>query len=205
LPSSMQDFEQLAKLALALYATVLSWDGYLASVQKKPLNGRVRFTIDVLLVVLYMILIMRSDKPWFWLPTLCVIFSLYVFWDVASIWEYPSTFERGYQPHESRLLAVPRVYGLAILDRTGVDRGPLISLMWAGYFVVLWHLFRHVQASTSVWWGLIAASAGLYFYRRDKERIGIDGTRGFKMWQRLLIILGLVAGALLFPQVTIRV
>jgi hypothetical protein len=205
LPSSTHDFEHLARLALALFATVLSWDGYLASVQKKPLNDRTRFTIDVLLVILYMILIIRSDTSWFWLPTLCVIFSLYVSWDVASIWAYPSVFACDHRTGQSRLFAILRVYGFAILDRAGIDRGPFISAIWAGYFVVLWCLFRRVYASPSEWWGLAAAFVGLYFYRRDKERIGGDGMRGFKMWQRVLIILGLVASALLLPQVTIKV
>jgi hypothetical protein len=72
--------EQLTIVLLALFATVLSWDGYLASVEKKPLNGWLRFAIDIFLVIIYTVLIITSVKPWLWLPILCVIFAVYVVW-----------------------------------------------------------------------------------------------------------------------------
>jgi hypothetical protein len=204
LPNSTEA-EQLFIILLALYATVLSWDGYLASVQKKPLNGWLRFAIDIFLVIIYTILIITSETPWRWLPILCLIFALYVVWDAASVWEYPGSFEREYQVGSSRLLTVLRVFSLAILDRRGIDRGPLISLAWAAYFVILWRVVHNLYPQFSVFWVLFAAGAGLWLYRKDKERTGADGMRGFKMCSRTLIIMGLVAGAVLFPQVTIKV
>jgi hypothetical protein len=85
-----------------------------------------------------------------------------------------------------------------------MDRGPLISLTWAAYFVILW-IVHGLHPQFSVFWALLVAGVGLRLYRKDKDRTGADGMRGFKMWQRALIILGLVACALLFPQVTIKV
>jgi hypothetical protein len=41
------EWEQLAILATGLVATVLSWDGYLASIEAKPLNGYGSFAIDI--------------------------------------------------------------------------------------------------------------------------------------------------------------
>jgi hypothetical protein len=199
------EFEHLATLLLALYATVLSWDGYLSSVQKKPLNGsRFRFTIDVFLVIIYLILIITSDKTWFWLPILCVIFALYVVWDAASVWEYPASFDGDHQAGSSRMLTVLRVYGLAILDRPRIDRGPLISAVWAGYFVALWLAIWKLFPYFSVLWVIFSGAIGLGLYRRDKERIGADGIRGFKMWQRALIILGLVCFVALVGHVKVK-
>ena len=200
-----EEAEQFFVVLLALYATILSWDGYLGSVDKKPLNGWWRFAIDIFLVIIYTILITTSNIPWHWLPILCFIFALYVAWDAISVWEYPGSFDRDYRCLSSRSLTVIRVYTLAILDWQGIDRGPLISLAWGAYFVVLWRLVHERHPEFSVFCVLAAAAAGLWLYRKDKERIGADGMRGFKMWQRALIILWLVACALLFPQVTIKI
>src|SRR5258705_6031783 len=57
-----QEVEQIAIVLLALFATVLSWDGYLMSVSKKPLHDWPRFAIDVFLVFTYMFLIVTSNK-----------------------------------------------------------------------------------------------------------------------------------------------
>jgi len=197
--------EQFAIVLLALFATVLSWDGYLASVKKKPLNGWFRFAIDIFLVIIYAVLILTSQHAWFWLPILCLIFALYVVWDAVSVWEYPASFDCDYQAGNGRFFTVLRVYALSLIDRHGIDRGPLISLAWVVYFLMLWRVVHGQNPEFSVFWVLLAAFAGLLLYRKDKLRIGAGGVRGFRMWQRVLIILVLIACALLFPQVTIKV
>jgi hypothetical protein len=197
--------EQLCIVLFALGATVLSWDGYLSSVEKKPLNGWFRFAIDIFLVIIYTVLIITAKKTWFWLPILCLIFALYVVWDSVSVLEYPADFDCSYRSGDWRLITVLRVYALAAIDRPGINRGPLISLVWAIYFLVLRYLVHERNPQLSVFWVLSAAAAGLFLYRRDKERTGADRMRGFKMWQRVLIILGLVVCALILPQVKITV
>lgn len=206
MPRGLEEWEHLFVLLLALYATVLSWDGYLASVRSKPLNDWLRFAIDVFLVIIYMILISTSNQTWHWLTILCIIFALYVIWDSASIWHYPRTFDRDFVDGSSRLLTIFRVYGLSVLDRPNIDRGPLISLAWGAYFAALWWTVWRLYSYPyfSVFWLLLAAVVGLSLYRRDKRRIGADGARGFKMWQRALIIIGLVCCVILLGHVSIK-
>ena len=206
LPHGAMEWEHLLVLLLALSATVLSWDGYLASVQKKPLNDWFRFAIDVFLVIIYMILISTSNQTWHWLTILCIIFALYVVWDAASIWHFPRAFDCDFVDGKSRLFAIVRVYGLSVLDRPKIDRGPLISLAWGTYFATLWWMVWRLypQPYFSVFWLLLAAAVGLWLYRKDKRRKGSDGTRGYKMWQRALIILALVGCVGLLGHVSIK-
>lgn len=190
---SWYDFEQIAIVLLALQATVLSWDGYLASVRHKPLNGRTRFTIDVFLVIIYMVLFVTSDKHWFWLPILCLIYALYVVWDAKSVLEYPQTFDKTHQASgRSAFSTMIRVFVCAAFDKPDVDRGPLISLIWTMYFVALWRIIWDVYPTFPVLPALIAGAAGLEFYRYDK-RIRRGDVRGFTMWQRLSAIVLLLA------------
>ncbi|MHC2621505.1 hypothetical protein ACVIW2_003537 [Bradyrhizobium huanghuaihaiense] len=199
------EWDALGVILLAIYATVLSWDNYLASVEKKPLNGWFRFAIDIFLVIMYTVLISTADVPWRWLPILCVIFSLYVVWDVASIFEFPNSFVRGHRCGDSRVLAIVRAFTLSVADAPGIDRGPLISLVWAVYFVLIWRIVHEQHPSFSNAWVLSAAGVGLWLYRRDKERRGADGARGFKMWQRTVVIVSLLACALVLPTITLKV
>lgn len=199
------EWDALGVILLAIYATVLSWDNYLASVEKKPLNGWLRFAVDIFLVILYTVLISTADVPWRWLPILCAIFSLYVVWDAASIFEFPSSFVRSYRCGESRVLAIVRVFALSLADAPGINRGPLISLVWAVYFVLLWRIVHDLHPHFSSGWLLSAAGVGLWLYRRDKDRRAVDGARGFKMWQRTVIIVLLLACALGLPTITVKV
>lgn len=123
-----QEIEQIAIVLLALFATVLSWDGYLMSVTKKPLNDWPRFTIDVFLVFTYMFLLVTSNTSSFWLPIVCVMYSLYVVWDALSIWQFPTLFDDSVEAKSRlRIATVGRVYLLAIADKTGIDRASEID------------------------------------------------------------------------------
>src|SRR5260370_12000465 len=69
---TLPEWEQLCILLTGLIATVLSWDGYLASIAAKPLIGFWRFAIDIMLVFIYMFFLISSAKPCFWLPLLAI-------------------------------------------------------------------------------------------------------------------------------------
>jgi hypothetical protein len=198
---SGKEVEQICIVLLALVATVLSWDGYLGSVRKKPLNDWPRFTIDVLLVFIYMVLIITSDKSWFWLPIICLMYALYVFWDALSILEYPASFDDSYRTGDSPFWTLFRVYGLAFANARGIDRGPLISLLWTVYFVALWRIIWDVYPGYPVVPAVILAGAGLGVYRWDKWFVR-SGVRGFTMLERLVIILALVGCVFLYAHVT---
>jgi hypothetical protein len=60
-----KESEQLARLAVAMLATILSWEGYLLSIQKKPLQDIWRYILDVCLVFIYLFLLLTSKFPHF--------------------------------------------------------------------------------------------------------------------------------------------
>jgi hypothetical protein len=94
-----------------------------------------------------------------------------------------------------------RVYRLAMVDRAGIDRGPLISLMWAGYFFAMWALIWRFYPGYAVLPAVLFAGLGLTGYRIDKQRKKGD-VRGFTMIERTLIIISLVACVTLYGCLT---
>ncbi|MCP1911512.1 hypothetical protein J2R96_003992 [Bradyrhizobium elkanii] len=149
-----------------------------------------------------MILFVTSDKHWFWLPILCLMYGLYVVWDAKSIFEYPQTFDKTHQSSgRSRFSTAVRVFALAVINKPEIDRGPLISLMWLLYFVALWRLIWDVYPTFPVVPALIAGSAGLGLYRWDKG-MKRGEIRGFTMCQRSLAIVLLVFCVVVYAYVT---
>jgi cation transport ATPase len=79
---------QLFALVTALIATVLSWDAYLLAIEERPLTNPLRFAIDMVLIFTYMLLLIVSKHAQFFLPTLAVIFVLYVLWSILTVRDY---------------------------------------------------------------------------------------------------------------------
>jgi hypothetical protein len=92
LPVDWTQIEQVARLSVAALATVLSWDGYFLSITNKPIEDGPRFTIDVLLVFLYLFLLLTSKFPYFWLWIHATAFALYIAWDYLSISRHRSAY-----------------------------------------------------------------------------------------------------------------
>jgi hypothetical protein len=192
-----QEVEQIAIVLLALFATVLSWDGYLMSVRKKPLHDWPRFAIDVFLVFTYMFLIVTSNKSSFWLPIVCIMYTLYVIWDTLSVLQFPMLFDTSANTESrSNVRTLARVYFLAIGNGSGIDRGPLISLVWAAYFFALLAITRKFP-SFNVIGAVISAAVGMVFYRWDKARRR-NGVRGFSALERGAAVIGLLLSVVLF-------
>lgn len=192
-----QEIEQIAIVLLALFATVLSWDGYLMSVDRKPLNDWPRFAIDVFLVFTYMFLLVTSNKSNFWLPIVCVMYSFYVLWDALSIRQFPNLFDASPAAKDRmRILTVARVFGLAIVNGEGIDRGPLISLVWAAYFFALLAITLRYP-SFNVFAAIAFAAVGMGLYRTDKAKRR-NGVRGFSAFERGGAIIGLLFAVVLF-------
>lgn len=186
--------EQIAIVAVALLATVLSWDGYLVSIHNKPLFDWPRFAIDVLLVFTYMFLIATSKHKTFWLPIMCWMFAWYTVWDALSINQFPSTYDKTSEAGQThRLLLIPKVYLGGALNRAGIDRGPIITVCWASFFFALTWMTLHFKPF-NVFIACIIATIGLFGYRRDKSHI-VNGTRGFRMLSRVLLIVLVLSAA----------
>src|SRR4051794_33065163 len=69
------ELQQLAILLTALTATVASWDGYLVSIDKKPLERTGRYVIDLVLVFIYLLLLLTATNPHWWLAIIVGIFT----------------------------------------------------------------------------------------------------------------------------------
>ncbi len=173
-----EEINELIVLSMALMATFLSWDGYLASINRKPLNDTPRFWIDIVLVFVYMLLLLTASSNWLWLPLLCLVFTLYVIWDVLSIRLHYSKFvseETGATVPENgaefrvRLPTVGKVYLYPFIGRKEYKAGPLISLMWAGYFFGMLYISAHFPSLSGNSWMCFFAMAGLMLYRDDKH------------------------------------
>lgn len=189
------EFDQILIVLLALFATVLSWDGYLSSVRDKPLIDATRFAIDVTLVFTYMFLIVTSGQPVFWLPILCWMFLLYLCWDVCTVRQFPEHYDYTAQAaRQSSVRTIAKVYFLGFVDGESINRGPIITACWAIYFAfLLWLAARypHFQMKPA----LLFAFVGLILYRTDKRSHNQSGVRGLKSALRcfLIVLFGLAA------------
>lgn len=166
------DFPQITIIAVALAATIFSWDGYHQSIETKPLNGIARFAIDVLLVFCYMFIFITSANNTFWLPILCFMFFLYSIWDFLSVAEYSNQFKSG---GSSPLSTILSVYTKGFLRDREVNPGPVITLMWGFAFYGIYYLYQRGANHFITCFVVIVA---LYLYRADKGR-RVDGLRGF--------------------------
>jgi hypothetical protein len=199
-----REWEQLAILATGLIATVASWDGYLASIQAKPLNGYGRFVIDILLVFIYMFFLISSQRASFWLPILALVFVLYFIWDVLTVREYFSQYDASLVPPGSdtyrvKFSDVVRVYVRGLLNKPATKRGPIITLSWAIFFAALAVLNYLATARYQVFVACGFAIAGLILYRLDKNaKTPTANVRGYGMVYRVILICGLLGFAALY-------
>jgi hypothetical protein len=189
---------QLLILLTGLSATVLSWEGYLLSIQRKPLNsGFVRFWIDIALVFTYLFFLITSRRNDLWLPLLAGIFLLYVWWDALTIREHMWSYSRSLatrlsDEQKASLGDIGKVYWRAARNRPGTGRGPIISLSWAMFFGGL-AVIDFMSGHNRVIVMAVFAMIGLYLYRKDKV---MEVSMGF----RLLNIFGLLILAGLYVE-----
>jgi len=165
--------EQLARLFVALVATILSWEGYLLSIKKKPLDDLIRYFTDILLVFLYLFLLLTSRFEHFWLNIHSLIFGIYILWDVCTIALYPEKYflKRGYIKNRTiweKIRIVVMAYVGSIGSPSRVDRGPFITIYWAAYFAMLC-IMPAPSSVNYTFWLASAVFAGLIMYRFDKQ------------------------------------
>lgn len=181
-------------LLTALIATVVSWDGYLVSIKEKRLYGTWRFTIDIALVFLYMVLLITAKNLELFRWLLAFIFGVYVAWDFLSAQEHYDKYnlKSGASQTGSALRAL-ELYWLGLLDAPEIKRGPIITLSWACYFLALPCLGEWAEPLGPYTFSAFA-TAGLIAYRHDKVRKGVDvgGITGFRMRARLALIAALL-------------
>ena len=169
----MAEYQQLFILGAAMTATVLSWDGYLWSIEQRPLRNFWRFTIDILLVFIYLFLLMTSKLLTWWLFIHALIYVLYALWDFLSITDWIVEYYPSDKAADT--LRIRGVYYEGLTDGAPKSRGPVITLIWGIYFWALC-LLNYVVVPRFSGLGLrdyiVGTTAivvqGLYLYRQDK-------------------------------------
>lgn len=186
--------KQIVALITAMIATVLSWDGYLLAIKERPLIGFWRFAIDIVLVFIYMLLLMSSQHMEIFLIVLACIFLLYCAWDVLTIAEHPGKYllDR-FDGDRAPFRQIIDVYIGGVRDKGQIKKGPIVTLSWAVYFLLLaiitiWAAQEH-SAQEHVYSTCVFAVAGLVLYRLDNNYEQQQAVFGFRMPVRGLIIL----------------
>jgi hypothetical protein len=157
-----------------------------------------RYAIDVCLVFIYIVLLITSNNPGFFLPILTIIFSLYVIRDLLvarqHIGEHKidlSTLQRD-GSGAARLGRVRKIYYGEVIASHEMNSGAITTVSWALYFAALTFLDR-ISNSRYVPIMVLFAIAGLILYRFDKShRPAGETAHGFRFGARASIIAALV-------------
>lgn len=83
---------------LAMFAVVLSWEGYHKSIEAKPLESFWRFLLDIVLLVLYIFLLIKFRDTGTFLVLMLLIFVIYIIWDAVKVKEH---YDKHYKEHNS--------------------------------------------------------------------------------------------------------
>jgi hypothetical protein len=182
----LHEWQQLSILVAATVATVLSWDGYLLSIEDRPLLGFWRFAIDITLVFIYMFLLMTSQHRTWWLFIHALTFVLYVVWDFLTIREHTDKYYPPDAIPEPNKRSILDVYIGGLEDRDRPSRSPIITIGWAIYFCLL-YLINKRGLDDRVFTTTIFALAGLILYRQDKKYRWILKTRSLAVVGLLIV------------------
>lgn len=194
LPVDWEQTKQIARLSIAVIATILSWDGYFKSIKSKPLIDGPRFSIDIFLVLLYLVLLLTSKFGEFWLFIHAIAFAIYCVWDFLSIRIYPREYVRN-DPGQEFNPSILEIYVGSISGASKIYHGPAVTLLWTVYFWALPLSYRFIlneaernqPLTTFVFAAFVLV--GLWFYRTDKSK-------GFSKAKRLGLVLFATLGVL---------
>ena len=195
-PIDWEQIKQVARLAVAVVATILSWEGYLLSISNKPLVDHKRFYIDVFLVFLYLFLLLTSVFSYFWVWVHTLAFFFYIAWDRLSIIDHPRAYVNS-PPASTQLKPRPmEVYRGNIRNDQRFYYGPIVTLLWPLYFLSLSCSYQFILTAAErnsvivtytyaslIFWGLLA-------YRADKRAQRPFKVRLTRVLVRALAVLG---------------
>lgn len=184
------EINQLMVLSVAFLATIQSWDGYLVSISIKKLHGTSRFTIDIVLVMIYMFLLINAGHYYVLPFSLALIFLLYVVWDFLTIMEHYNQYNVGDSTNTASVSQAMGIYSGGFKDTADISRGPIITLSWFCFFVAFASII-YFNSPKSILFMCIFETIGLMLYRRDKI-FGAGKVRGFSMPARAFLVVMLV-------------
>jgi len=160
-------WQELGLLVGSIFAVVLSWEGYLISIHRDPVETRARFYLDVIIVFVYLLLMLFSSRSDLWFFTLAVMFGVYLVWDALKIRERIRRAKREAKTLEKTTL---------------VKNGLVTTALWFIVVIALYY-FKFLGTPLGFSLALIAALCILVLYRIDK----MSGGRGG--WPRKLLLL----------------
>jgi hypothetical protein len=189
------EWQQITILATALLATIGSWEGYFSAINNRPLKGVLRFIIDIVLVLFYMVLLISAGHSGLFLPIMAIIFVLYVIWDGLTIYEHPNYYYYGGAAEVPGCCIVISTYRRGIFSRNTegpVRRGHIITVLWTIYFLALL-MMRLISSYNNAYVMCAMTALGLVGYRLGKAT-GYDqnGTERLKTGRTLVRVLLLV-------------
>jgi hypothetical protein len=165
---SGDEWHQIARLSVAMTATLLSWEGYLLSIAGKPLYDFPRFALDVVLVLVYLVLLISSKHQYYWLWLHALTFGFYLIWDYLTVSD--ARHRERYATESSAKEFVPtkrEVYRGGLRDDTRINPGPIITMFGAAYFLLLPILQLYTALNTYAF--ALFVFVGLVVYRVDKS------------------------------------
>ena len=193
------EFNQTLILGTALLAAVLGWESHLLAMAEKPLFGFSRFLVNLVLIFIYMFLLMASAHPECMLWTLAVVFVLYVVWDVLTMREQIASYDPALEGAPAATAGqIWNVYAGGFADSAQVSRGPAITLVWAGYFILLaavvdGRAYAHIRTTC------VFALIGLVGFWMDATFRIEHRPGGWSMRRRILFVLiALIAAGVYF-------
>jgi hypothetical protein len=141
-------WQGIVLLAVSMATVIGSWDGYLAAIERRPLEDRLRFYLDIVIVFAYLFLMLSSQFFALWFSLLVSVFVLYVAWDLGSI-----AYSRG---KEGRGNSGP-LFAWSIV----------ITLIWLTMLVLLTFV-KSLDSTAGFAFASLAALAIVTLYRMDK-------------------------------------
>lgn len=184
-PSAIE-WQQIARLGVAMIATLLSWEGYLLSIAGKPLYDFPRFAIDVFLVLVYLVLLISSRHGHYWLWLHALTFCLYLVWDYLTIRSlgHRDRFANDCAPI-SYVPTIGDVYAGGFTSDPKINPGPVITIFAAAYFA--WLPILHFLSGMNTYAFAAFVLLGLIGYRVDKSYRS-DLTPRLLLWGGLLTV-----------------
>ena len=117
------EFLALCVFFLGLFTTIFSWFGYHRSINERPLKytspwSLGRFTIDVILIIMYGLMMIFFRHLDVVLLLLMIIFLLYAVWDGLRFWEYREDYggEKRFwiRPHYGVISIIPVIWAIVL-------------------------------------------------------------------------------------------
>lgn len=146
----LEHSREFSLLFISVVAVVLSWEGYLISVRRVPIEEPPRFYLDVLIVFAYLALMEMVSRYHAWFVVISGIFVLYTIWDALTITACirQNVVEDGKRPWW---------------------HGLVITVAWTIAMILISFLQRDLDNDWSFALSALGAFAVVVLYRMDKR------------------------------------